>query len=134
MFKPQIWMVLLGATALFFSCNKNPWRDGEWLYGKQCASCHGPEGKGLGALIPPLAGSDYLGAQRDILPCIVRYGLKDTITVNGKNYTEPMAGLPQLTDIEITNILNYVNNAWGNQNGVYQLGEVRQLLEKCRPE
>ena len=131
MYKTLFWISVLGATSLF-SCQKNPWRDGEWLYQKQCASCHGAEGIGLGELIPPLAGSDFLAPNRKILPCIVHVGLADTIVVNGKTYTEAMAGVPKLSDIEITNLLNYVNNAWGNQNGVYKLEEVRRILEKCR--
>ncbi len=113
------------------ACQDKPWHDGEWLYGKNCASCHGALGEGLGELIPPLAGSDYLAPNRDRLPCIVRRGLQDTIVVNGKQYAEPMAAVTKLTDTEITNLLNFINNSWGNQNGVYKLEEVRRIVSQC---
>lgn len=119
------------ALAVFSFCQTKLWRDGEWIYQKNCASCHGDQGQGLGELIPPLAGADFLAKNRHRLPCIVRQGLQDSILVNGKKYEQPMAGVAHLSDIEITNLLNYVNHAWGNDNGVYQLEEVRALLKQC---
>lgn len=123
--------IILSLLLVLFACQRNPWRDGEWIYQKNCASCHGENGQGLGELIPPLAGADFLEKNPGQLPCIVRNGLQDTIVVNGKTFVQPMAGVPHLSDIEITNLLNYVNHAWGNDYGVYKLEEVRGLLEKC---
>jgi mono/diheme cytochrome c family protein len=124
-----------GLSILFLcchmACTTNPYRDGEALYKRQCANCHQDNGRGLGALIPPLNGADYLGLQRDKLPCIIRYGLQDSIVVNGQGYTGQMPGAATLSDIDVTNILNYVNTAWGNQYSTYKLEEVRALLEQC---
>jgi len=117
---------------LHAACDTNPYREGERLYKANCANCHMDNGEGLSALIPPLAGADYLGKNREKLPCVVKYGLKDSITVNGKIYAEQMPGVESLSDIQITNILNYVNNAWGNRHEPYRLDEVRTLLENCR--
>jgi mono/diheme cytochrome c family protein len=89
-------------------------------------------GQGLGALIPPLAGADYLALNREKLPCLLRQGIQDTIVVNGKVYAERMAGLATLSDIQVTNILNYVGSSWGNQLPPYRLDEVRQMLEACK--
>ncbi len=113
------------------ACEQNTYRDGEALYKTNCANCHMDDGRGLGALMPPLAGADYLEKERDKLPCIVIHGLADTIVVNGQVYGEKMPGVPTLSAIEVTNILNYINNAWGNQYGVFTLAEVRRLLEDC---
>jgi mono/diheme cytochrome c family protein len=113
------------------ACITNPYRDGEALYKRQCANCHQDNGRGLGALIPPLDSADYLGLHRDKLPCIIRYGLQDSIVVNGQGYTGQMPGAATLSDIDVTNILNYVNTAWGNQYSTYKLDEVRALLEQC---
>lgn len=106
--------------------------EGAALYRVHCANCHLDNGQGLGALIPPLAGSDYLAAHRERLPCIVRHGLKDTIVVNGTQYAEAMAGIETLSDIQITNILNYIHTSWGNDLPPYRLDEVQQLLKQCR--
>ncbi len=89
-------------------------------------------GEGLGALIPPLAGADYLVKNHDQLPCLVRYGLRDTIIVNGKIYAEEMPPAEQLSDIDITNVLNYVNTHMGNQNPIFTLEQVRKALDKCK--
>ena len=89
-------------------------------------------GEGLGALIPPLAGSDYLAKNRDRLPCVVLHGLQDTIVVNGKTYAENMAGMPGLSDIQVTNLLNYINTSWGNNNPVYNYEQVTEMLGRCK--
>lgn len=116
---------------LFADCRPNPFREGERLYKMHCANCHMDGGEGLGALIPPLAGADYLAKNRNKLPCLVKYGLKDTIIVNGKQYAEHMPGVPALSDIHIANILNYINTSWGNRNEPFRLDEVKSMLENC---
>ena len=120
-----IWFV-------FTACERSPYQDGARIYKNYCANCHMDSGEGLGALIPPLAGADYLGKNHEQLPCLVRYGLRDTIVVNGKIYAEIMPPGDQLSDIDITNVLNYVNTHWGNQNPLFTLEEVRASLEKCK--
>lgn len=123
-------LVALFALALMSpACETNPYREGERLYKANCANCHLDNGAGLGALIPPLAGADYLASNRERLPCILKYGLKDTIVVNGVPYAEAMPGVPTLSAIHITNILNYINTSWGNNLPPYRLDEVRVLLE-----
>jgi hypothetical protein len=42
-----------------------------------------------------------------------------------------MAGIPQLTDFEITNVINYINTAWGNDYGYTKITEVQEALKDC---
>ncbi|MEK7257174.1 MAG: cytochrome c, partial [Bacteroidota bacterium] len=93
--------------------------------------CHMDEGTGLQGIIPPLAGADFLTIRKDELPCIIRKGLKGEITVNGKKYSTEMPGSPALTEFEITNVINYINHAWGNDFGVVKHETVREALKKC---
>jgi mono/diheme cytochrome c family protein len=117
----------------FWTCEPKGYRrEGERLYQKYCANCHLDNGQGLAGLIPPLAASDYLSAHTTSLPCLVRYGIEDTIQVNGRVFSEKMAGISALSDIHITNVLNYINTSWGNQGYIYQLEEVRELLKQCK--
>lgn len=120
-------------SCLLLACNaeKTTYKNGRDIYLAKCASCHLEDGRGLGALIPPLAGADYLVANRNRLPCIIRYGIADTIVVNGVQYAEQMAGHPELSDIDIANVLNYIGNSWGNQQTPFQLGELRAMLQSC---
>ena len=70
----------------------------------------------MGGLYPPLAHSDYLVNNQNILPRIIKFGLKDTITVNGKVYDfQAMEGFGSLTPFQINNIICYINTNWGNQ-------------------
>lgn len=117
--------------SLACACENQTYQSGGRLYKAMCANCHMDSGEGLGALIPPIAGSDYLEKNREKLPCVVRHGLQDTIVVNGKVYAENMAGMPGLSDIQVTNLLNYINTSWGNNNPVYSYEEVTALLAKC---
>ena len=127
-------LLLLLAGVLTQCEEQNTYRIGERVYKANCANCHMDEGQGLGELIPPLANADYLKNNRDKLACIVRYGLKDTIVVNGRQYSEQMAGIPKLEDVAVVNLLNYIGHSWGNDLKPYTLEEVRTLLEQCAPQ
>jgi cytochrome c553 len=105
-------------------CKPKSYAEGERLYKKNCANCHMDEGEGLAGLIPPLAGADYLHTHRIDLPCILKNGTHDTLQVNGRTFAENMPAAPGLTDVDITNILNYINQSWGNNNEPFQLNEL----------
>ncbi|MCB0618240.1 MAG: cytochrome c [Saprospiraceae bacterium] len=126
---PTVWLAPL--VALMFQCQSNPYQQGEILYANFCANCHGVDGQGLQGLIPPLAAADYLQEKRERLACIIRYGLQDTIEVNGRTYGQVMTGIPELSETEIANIINYIHHAWGNDFGYVPFDEVRRSLTGC---
>ena len=121
---PQGWLWRLGlasAAALTLAvslsgCFTSAERSGQVLYEQHCGNCHGLDGKGLGQLMPPLAGADYLTTQRAALPCIVRQGLRGPVVVNGREYNGVMPAISreELADADVANILNYIRTAWGN--------------------
>jgi mono/diheme cytochrome c family protein len=125
---------LIFILILFFlnACDTYPYKQGRMYYTQYCANCHLENGEGLHGLIPPLKGADYLTKSRELLPCVIRKGLKDSVLVNGIVYgVQEMAGIPKLTDFEITNILNYINTSWGNNLQIWTIDEVRTHLKKC---
>ena len=121
--------LLVGITV---HCTQSPYIQGEILYGNFCESCHMKDGSGLGAEIPPLAGADYLANNQEKIACMIRHGIAEPLVVNGITYNQAMPGVEVLSDVEITNIINYINQAWGNHLGIITLGEVRQQLEACK--
>jgi mono/diheme cytochrome c family protein len=128
-------LFLLTAIALtYVSCDDNPYKQGHALYDNVCSNCHMEDGSGLEGAIPPLASADYVEEDPLRMACIIRYGQNDTIVVNGRTYDQPMAGIRELTEFQITNIINYINHAWGNDYGVVKLEDVRALLEECDEE
>lgn len=91
-------------------------------------------GEGLRGLIPPLANSDYLKKNRDRLACIIRYGMEGEIVVNGKSYNQPMAGIPQISEADIANVLNFINESWGNNDKFIPHEAIKASLEICDKE
>lgn len=108
-----------------------PERRSKKLYEKHCMNCHGKNGEGLRNLYPPLAGSDFLKENKSKLACIIRYGLDTAIVVNGKGFNHPMPGNRKLSEIEIHNIVNYINQSWGNEGEYTPLHVIDQQLEQC---
>lgn len=104
---------------------------GKALYQKHCASCHMEDGTGLRAIIPPLAGADYVQIHGADMACLIRYGIAEEIIVNGVPFNRPMYGQPDIKDVEIRNIINYIKNAWGNQGEEIPFAEVKAALEAC---
>lgn len=131
--KKVLYIIALGVL-IWSACEPDTYRQGSRIYAYYCANCHMEDGKGLQGIIPPLAGADYLSGSRSELACIIRYGQKGEIVVNGKSYNQIMTGIPELNEVEIANVLNYVFNEWGNKEPFISPDEVKIQLENCEGE
>jgi nitrite reductase (NO-forming) len=99
---------------------------GQRVFMQTCFACHQPDGKGLPAIFPPLAGSDFLKADRERPIRVVTKGLTGPVTVNGQAFNNIMP--PQvLTDQQIADVLTYVTNSWGNSGTPYNVDDVRRV-------
>lgn len=130
---------LLSITALFHSCQneeginyKRYYVNGKGIYEKNCQSCHGADGKGLGTLYPPLTDSLYLKQNKNKLACIIKNGQNDSIQVNNIYYDGNMPGNNNLPDIDIAQVIVYITNSFGNKQGFYSDGQVAGDLNNCR--
>jgi mono/diheme cytochrome c family protein len=125
--------VALGLTlaASLSGCFTERRNEGAQLYATHCANCHGEQGQGLKRLIPPVAASDYVAQHRTELPCLIRQGMRGAVVVNGVAYNQIMPGHDDLTDSQIANLLNFVQQNWGNKNQPYTIREVSELLGHC---
>ena len=121
-------LLLLLALPGCFSNNRH---QGEKLYVQHCANCHGDEGQGIGRLIPPLAGADYLVKHRAELACLIRNGQNEAIVVNGIGYHNIMPGNKALSPAQLTNLLNYVESHWGNKGAPRTIRDVQAQMEQC---
>ena len=106
--------------------------NGKGLYEKHCQNCHASDGTGLKNLYPPLTDTAYIKNNQEILACIVKYGMNDTIKVGGQIYDNKMPSNTELTDIDVTQILVYIGNSFGNKLGTFDLNEVSAKLKQCR--
>ena len=100
---------------------------GELLFNGTCSVCHQSTGRGLPNVFPPLAGSDYLMAEKQRAIGIVLNGLNGTVTVNGAQYNSVMPPMSQIDDHDVANILTYVRNSWGNQGDAVSGAEVTKV-------
>lgn len=106
---------------------------GEKVYATYCANCHQPDGKGLAALYPPLAASDYLLENYARAACIVKNGQFKEIEVNGVKFNQMMPA-NAITNIEIAQVLTYVTNTWGNEAGLISVKDVDTWIDECEDE
>jgi mono/diheme cytochrome c family protein len=130
------WVALVAAGLCLTThtqCFTDKQNEGQRLYAANCQSCHMEDGSGLRALIPPIAGADYLQTHREELPCLIRHGVEGPMVVNGQEYNKPMPGVETMKADQITNLLNYIQTNFGNNNERYTMQEVEKLLEPCPP-
>ena len=102
---------------------------GKAIYSTQCVTCHQEQGEGMKDIYPPLAKSDYLMANKARAIGMVVNGAQGPITVNGAKYDNEMLST-DLTDQQVSDVLNYVRNSWGNKGAAVKPEEVAPQRKK----
>ena len=97
---------------------------GRRLFTSICAACHQPTGAGRANQFPPLAGSDYLNADKNRAINLVIFGRQGEVVVNGLKYNNNMPMFP-LSDQDIANVLTFVYNSFGNSGLEVKPDEVK---------
>lgn len=88
---------------------------GQALYADHCLICHQRNGSGVPGLQPPLAGSAWVQGDPERLVRLVLQGSEAYDTISGEDYSNVMPGFAHLSDADLTALLNYVRQAFGNQ-------------------
>ena len=99
---------------------------GRRLFTSICAACHQPTGQGRPNVFPPLAGSDFLNADKGRAVKIVIFGRRGEVVVNGIKFNNSMPSFP-LGDQDVANVLTYVYNSFGNSGLEVTSEEVKVL-------
>jgi mono/diheme cytochrome c family protein len=102
---------------------------GKTVYTTTCITCHRDAGQGIPEVYPPLAKSDYLMANKTRSIGIVVNGLSGPITVNHAKFDAEMVPV-DLTDEQVSDVLNFVRNSWGNKGAVVKAAEVAPQRKK----
>ncbi|MEY3392421.1 MAG: hypothetical protein RLZZ322_1270, partial [Verrucomicrobiota bacterium] len=105
--------------------------DGSDLYRIQCSACHGPEGKGIPGVFPPLAGADFLHTHREQAIRAPMEGLQGPLTVNGHTYLGQMPAVA-LKDNQMVELFNFIFTAWGNGLPKTDLREIAEVRSRTR--
>jgi nitrite reductase (NO-forming) len=102
---------------------------GKEVFSRTCIACHQINAEGIPGVFPPLAGSDFLNADKERAIEIVLHGKTGPVTVNGKSFKNVMP--PQnLSDSEIAAVLTYVYNSFGNSKKIVKSEEVAKVRNK----
>ena len=105
--------------------------NGRDIYISHCQNCHGSKGEGLGELAPPLTDSVYMRNNKKQLACIIKNGLSSPVTVHGKTYEGKMPDF-NLANIDLAQLVVYLTNGFGHQQGMYTTEQVEQDLKNCK--
>ncbi|WP_179346141.1 c-type cytochrome [Winogradskyella ursingii] len=87
---------------------------GKMVYDDMCITCHMANGEGVPKAFPPVADSDYLREKQTKSIIGIKKGMTGEMVVNGVTYNSVMSPLG-LSDKEVADVMNYINNAWGNE-------------------
>jgi nitrite reductase (NO-forming) len=97
---------------------------GEGTFLGVCSACHQRTAMGIPMVFPPLAGSDYLMADKTRSIRGVLAGQSGPMTVNGQPFNGAMPPLANLTDHEVADVLTYVRSHFGNHGDAVTIPEV----------
>lgn len=106
--------------------NLSPAEWGKTIFSTTCQACHQADGKGIPNVFPPLAGSDFLNANKERAIGIVLHGLQGQVTVKGNNFNGVMPA-QNLNEKQIAAVLTYVYSQWGNSGKKVTPEEVSKI-------
>jgi mono/diheme cytochrome c family protein len=95
--------------------------EGQVIYSRECASCHGADGTSDGAG-PALAGNTALANRTHVIRRILEGAIDKGM--------HPFAAV--LNDREVAAVSTFVRNAWDNANGVVLEAEVKPVRDQVK--
>ncbi|MBD2751905.1 DUF7133 domain-containing protein [Spirosoma validum] len=106
---------------------------GATIFKQLCATCHGPDGKGINVAgsqtmpAPPLVGSPRVKGDKILLIQLLLNGMRGP--VDGKTYTDMMPAMGSNDDKWIASVLSYIRNSseLGNKSSVVTPNEVADV-------
>ncbi len=104
---------------------------GERIFQQTCIVCHQATGQGAPPVFPPLAGSDWIKANRERAIRALCEGLGGAIRVNGAEYNNQMPVQP-LDDPGVADVLTFVFSSWGNAEKAVTPAEVAKVRKTSK--
>jgi mono/diheme cytochrome c family protein len=102
---------------------------GKSVYTTNCATCHQPDGKGTGNMIPALSNTSYVSGDKNKLITVILKGISKQ-EIDGTSYSNVMPPFAQLKDEEIANVLTYVRSNFGNTASAITNDDVKKARAK----
>ncbi|HEY9133600.1 MAG TPA: c-type cytochrome [Dyella sp.] len=103
---------------------------GRDIYTKQCADCHGDDGKGKNGIYPPLDGNasvtEPTGANATRV--VLLGGFAPSTQANPRPYSMPPFA-QQLSDADVAAVVTYIRTAWSNRATIVRDRDVSGLRQ-----
>jgi mono/diheme cytochrome c family protein len=109
-------------------------RVGAALYEKHCASCHGDQGQGVPLAYPALAGNRAVTMHNtvNLVQMVLHGGYPPATAGNPRPFGMPPYTV-DLSEQDITELLNHLRSSWGNQAGAVSAVDVRAARNRQTP-
>ncbi len=124
-----LFSLVLAFTLFSFRQNsdlKESMARGKEIFISNCVTCHRQNGEGIEGVYPPLAKSDYLMGNKIRGIKQILEGASGPMVVNGVEYNGFMEGF-DLSDKEVSDVLNYIRNSWDNNGEIVTPEEVKSV-------
>lgn len=105
---------------------------GKRVYTKYCVSCHQFDGGGVPGLNPPLQQAPHVLGSKTKLIRIILKGVNTHEEIDGETYSNVMAPHNHLTDEQISDVLTYIRNSFGNQAIPVTPGDVKYVRARTK--
>jgi len=92
---------------------------GEKIYAKHCAECHGKHGEGVAGVYPPLDGNSSVTEPTGInaTRMVLLGGFAPVTAANQRPYSMPPFA-QQLNDGDVAAVVTYIRRAWSNKASI----------------
>lgn len=100
---------------------------GKKVYTQFCVTCHQADGGGVPGLNPPLERTSWVTGSKTKLIRVILKGMNSHEEIDGESYTNVMPPFNYLKDQQISDVLTYVRNSFGNQATVITPGDVKYV-------
>ena len=129
---PAILIMLIALAASQRSIDKVVMARGKKVYIQFCVTCHQADGGGVPNLNPPLEKTSYVLGSKTRLIRIVLKGLNTHEEIDGESYSNVMAPFNFLTDLQISDVLTYIRNSFGNKAIAVTPGDVKYVRVRTK--
>jgi mono/diheme cytochrome c family protein len=130
LFAPVGMIVLLSMSSV--SVDKATMERGQKIYKQYCSTCHQPDGGGVPGLNPPLEKTSYVLGSKTRLIRIVLKGMSTNEEIDGEDYSNTMAPFNYLKDQQISDVLTYIRNSFGNKAIAVTPGDVKYVRARTK--
>ena len=130
-FAPALLIVIIVFNKIL-PIDKATMERGNKVYMQYCVACHQIDGGGVPGLNPPLEKTPHVLGSKTKLIQIVLKGMNTHEDIDGETYTNTMPPLNYLTDQQISDVLIFIRNSFGNKATAITPGDVKYVRAQTK--